>query len=232
MLFLVSLCLLWDQGPLRGCTIWISLLDSVTSKWTKKKNKTKQNKTSIQMFAAAHFSLSLSLSAVVHTSDGNSAGAPCVFPFKHNGSWHHGCLPDTDVQGQSWCATSLDFDQDKKRGRCLIPGMLHTLLKKSPDVSVVMLLIGNMCVHWADLILLLDQYHENTSNWMTRAHTLLFDLCRGRLPDSLCRTRRGFLLRVHCRCCGDLARSSGLVSQSGSRSVQSVGPWRPPLQNL
>lgn len=73
------------------------------------------------------YSVSLFIScacAVVHTTRGNSAGAPCEFPFRYNNSWHHGCIPDAQVPKMSWCATTSDFDYEQKWGHCLIPGML------------------------------------------------------------------------------------------------------------
>lgn len=63
-------------------------------------------------------------SAVVHTTDGNSDGIPCVFPFKYDGSWYHGCIPDPQISEITWCATTMDFDQDRRKGYCLIPGTL------------------------------------------------------------------------------------------------------------
>ncbi|XP_074523381.1 lymphocyte antigen 75 [Halichoeres trimaculatus] len=58
---------------------------------------------------------------VVHTTNGNSAGAPCDFPFKYNGSWFHGCLQDEDLPHLSWCATTPNYGRDRKKGHCLIP---------------------------------------------------------------------------------------------------------------
>ncbi|XP_056134082.1 lymphocyte antigen 75 [Lampris incognitus] len=58
---------------------------------------------------------------VVHTTNGNSFGAPCEFPFHYNGTWHHRCLADEESPGFSWCATTSDYDTDKKMGHCLQP---------------------------------------------------------------------------------------------------------------
>ncbi|XP_064183475.1 lymphocyte antigen 75 [Anguilla rostrata] len=54
---------------------------------------------------------------VVFTSDGNSLGAPCEFPFRYNDTWYHGCIPDDS--GYTWCSTTPDFDADRKLGYCL-----------------------------------------------------------------------------------------------------------------
>uniref|UniRef100_A0A672YQF0 Lymphocyte antigen 75-like n=1 Tax=Sphaeramia orbicularis TaxID=375764 RepID=A0A672YQF0_9TELE len=57
---------------------------------------------------------------VIHTTNGNSAGAPCDFPFKYNDTWYHGCLPHVENPGLSWCSTTPDYDKDRKNGDCLI----------------------------------------------------------------------------------------------------------------
>ncbi|ROI84218.1 Lymphocyte antigen 75 [Anabarilius grahami] len=55
----------------------------------------------------------------MHTSGGNSNGAPCEFPFLYNGTWHHNCLPGTDDRTLDWCSTTANYDLEKKWGTCL-----------------------------------------------------------------------------------------------------------------
>ncbi|RXN22317.1 secretory phospholipase A2 receptor-like protein [Labeo rohita] len=55
----------------------------------------------------------------MHTSGGNSNGAPCEFPFLYNGTWHHNCLPDIGDKTLDWCSTTANYDQDEKWGNCL-----------------------------------------------------------------------------------------------------------------
>ncbi|XP_053490898.1 lymphocyte antigen 75 [Ictalurus furcatus] len=56
----------------------------------------------------------------IHTSDGNSNGAPCTFPFLYNNTWHHSCLPPSAANSLSWCSTTENYDEDHKWGNCLI----------------------------------------------------------------------------------------------------------------
>uniref|UniRef100_A0A8B9J9R7 Lymphocyte antigen 75 n=1 Tax=Astyanax mexicanus TaxID=7994 RepID=A0A8B9J9R7_ASTMX len=56
---------------------------------------------------------------MMHTSGGNSLGAPCKFPFLYNGTWHHRCLPADDVHPPDWCSTKDSYDQDQQWGTCL-----------------------------------------------------------------------------------------------------------------
>ncbi|KAL6469196.1 hypothetical protein MHYP_G00227200 [Metynnis hypsauchen] len=56
---------------------------------------------------------------VMHTSGGNSNGAPCTFPFLYKNTWHHSCLSSDDAHPLDWCSTSDNYDQDQKWGNCL-----------------------------------------------------------------------------------------------------------------
>ncbi|XP_070600410.1 matrix metalloproteinase-9-like [Erythrolamprus reginae] len=55
---------------------------------------------------------------LLFTYDGNSNGARCVFPFVFEGKSYQGCTTDGRTDGYRWCATTANFDQDKKYGLC------------------------------------------------------------------------------------------------------------------
>ncbi|XP_070600473.1 matrix metalloproteinase-9-like [Erythrolamprus reginae] len=57
-------------------------------------------------------------SELLFTFDGNSNGARCVFPFVFNGTSYQGCTTDGSTDGSRWCATTANYDQDKKYGLC------------------------------------------------------------------------------------------------------------------
>lgn len=49
---------------------------------------------------------------------GTAHGEPCIFPFLFQGKEYLDCTTDGRGDGRLWCATTYDYDQDKKWGFC------------------------------------------------------------------------------------------------------------------
>ncbi|XP_026076751.1 lymphocyte antigen 75-like isoform X1 [Carassius auratus] len=86
----------------------------------------------------------------MHTSGGNSNGAPCEFPFYHNGTWHHNCLPGTEDKTLDWCSTTANYDQENKWGNCLkyVEGCSSSLWDESPVKGRCYQVVSTAVVTW------------------------------------------------------------------------------------
>ncbi|XP_014859886.1 PREDICTED: matrix metalloproteinase-9-like, partial [Poecilia mexicana] len=57
-------------------------------------------------------------SELLLTFDGNANGAPCVYPFVFQGKMYKSCTTDGRIDRKRWCATTSNYDTDKKYGIC------------------------------------------------------------------------------------------------------------------
>ncbi|KAM6928753.1 matrix metalloproteinase-9 [Lycodopsis pacificus] len=57
-------------------------------------------------------------SELLYTFGGNADGAECVFPFVFQGEEYDSCTIEGRSDGYRWCATTSNFDNDKKYGFC------------------------------------------------------------------------------------------------------------------
>lgn len=55
---------------------------------------------------------------MVKTRHGNANGAECHFPFIFEGRSYSRCTTEGRKDGLPWCATTPNYDQDKKYGFC------------------------------------------------------------------------------------------------------------------
>lgn len=65
-----------------------------------------------------HLVVTVWASPELYTQDGNADGKPCVFPFTFEGRSYSTCTTDGRSDGYRWCATTANYDQDKRYGFC------------------------------------------------------------------------------------------------------------------
>lgn len=58
------------------------------------------------------------LNIVPVVNGGTAHGEPCIFPFLFQETEYIECTTDGRGDGRLWCATTYDYDQDKKWGFC------------------------------------------------------------------------------------------------------------------
>lgn len=62
--------------------------------------------------------VNVSVLQAVKTRYGNAEGAMCHFPFTFEGKSYTTCTTEGRSDNLPWCATTADYDNDKKFGFC------------------------------------------------------------------------------------------------------------------
>lgn len=110
-----------------------------SSKFAKKKKKNACSRSNSSF-------LLLSLT-VLYTFGGNADGDKCVFPFTFQGNEYNSCTLEGRNDGYRWCATTANFDTDKKYGFCPSRGECPASQCRNALCSWPLYLLVSHCEH-------------------------------------------------------------------------------------
>ena len=107
---------------------------------------------------------------VLYTFGGNADGAECVFPFVFLGKEYDSCTTEGRNDGYRWCATTSNFDTDKKFGFCPSRGEWQEP-RWTHASAAIMACFFSLLLGW----LYLDRHHYN--RWKLWWKSLPLPLC-------------------------------------------------------
>ncbi|XP_039605446.1 epididymal sperm-binding protein 1-like isoform X2 [Polypterus senegalus] len=81
----------------------------------------------------------------IPTTGGNANGAPCVFPFIHQGKSYSYCITYNEDRRLPWCATTSNYDKDKQWGYCPKSGIKAVDGNAGPECVFPFVYKGKWC---------------------------------------------------------------------------------------